>query len=303
VKKLLLALLALGSLAVAAPASAAPANQTVVITPADLATTSAQATAAAQPWFFYNDQTGAIDAALGTIVTGPATPPAGVASARITVTGDQRRALATYRFAGTQLATITTLAYSTYNPTAGNGGASNRAASLQINVDFNNTDVAQGRLLFFPRDNGTVVQNQWQEWNATANGNAIWRYSGANWPGTAIAGSTPRTWSDILATYPGIRVRVTDAWLGLTVGEPYADGYTENIDRVRFGTAAGITTFDFELVKLAETVKPPVQGGKGGTKLIALQRCMKGGWQDLRRADNSTFKNQGMCIRYANTGR
>jgi hypothetical protein len=29
------------------------------------------------------------------------------------------------------------------------------------------------------------------------------------------------------------------------VGEPYADGYTENIDAIKFGTA-GVTTYDFE---------------------------------------------------------
>lgn len=31
--------------------------------------------------------------------------------------------------------------------------------------------------------------------------------------------------------------------------------------------------------------------------------CKKGGWQDLYRADGSTFKNQGDCIQYVNTGK
>jgi hypothetical protein len=31
--------------------------------------------------------------------------------------------------------------------------------------------------------------------------------------------------------------------------------------------------------------------------------CKKGGWQSLERADFSTFKNQGDCIQYANTGK
>jgi hypothetical protein len=30
------------------------------------------------------------------------------------------------------------------------------------------------------------------------------------------------------------------------VGEPYFDGYTENIDAFKFGTSAGTVTFDFE---------------------------------------------------------
>jgi hypothetical protein len=31
--------------------------------------------------------------------------------------------------------------------------------------------------------------------------------------------------------------------------------------------------------------------------------CKKDGWQDLHRADGSTFKNQGDCIQYVNTGK
>jgi len=32
-------------------------------------------------------------------------------------------------------------------------------------------------------------------------------------------------------------------------------------------------------------------------------QCKNGGWQTLRRANNSTFKNQGDCIQYVNTGK
>lgn len=32
-------------------------------------------------------------------------------------------------------------------------------------------------------------------------------------------------------------------------------------------------------------------------------QCKKGGWQNLARADGTTFKNQGDCIQYANTGK
>ena len=33
------------------------------------------------------------------------------------------------------------------------------------------------------------------------------------------------------------------------------------------------------------------------------EKCKKGGWMDLTRADGSTFKNQGDCIQYVNTGK
>jgi hypothetical protein len=31
--------------------------------------------------------------------------------------------------------------------------------------------------------------------------------------------------------------------------------------------------------------------------------CKKGGWQELTRGDDTTFKNQGDCIQYVNTGK
>ncbi|MEX2372839.1 MAG: hypothetical protein WD800_03475, partial [Dehalococcoidia bacterium] len=35
----------------------------------------------------------------------------------------------------------------------------------------------------------------------------------------------------------------------------------------------------------------------------AKDACKKGGWSTLERADGSTFKNQGQCIKFVNTGR
>src|SRR4051812_13303743 len=66
-----------------------------------------------QGWLFYNDETDVVDNSLGTFVTGPGVAPIGVGSAQISVTGSQRRNLATYQFSGTPLATLTTLKFST----------------------------------------------------------------------------------------------------------------------------------------------------------------------------------------------
>ncbi len=33
------------------------------------------------------------------------------------------------------------------------------------------------------------------------------------------------------------------------------------------------------------------------------EQCKKSGWQVVTRTDNSTFKNQGDCVQYFNTGR
>lgn len=229
------------------------ADSTHVVMPGDMATNIADVIAHPTSWFFYNDETDTIDNTLGSFVTGPSTPPTGVGSVQISVTGTQRRNLATYQFSGTALADITTLAFSTFNPSIGNGGSANRSGYLNFNVDFNGTDTWQKRLVYVPSDNGTVVQDSWQEWDTINGGAALWKYSGSTWPGTVIPGTTSRTWSDILSSYPGVRIRVTDSWLGVRVGEPYADGYTENIDAFKFGTASGVTTFDFDVETIAPT--------------------------------------------------
>lgn len=197
-------------------------------------------------WFFWNDENDTINNTLGSFVTGPAPAPLGTGSAQIGVSGSQRRNLATYQFAGTPLADINTLRYSTYNASATNGGHPNAAGYLQFNVDFNGSDTWQSRMLFLPADNGVITQNAWQEWDTIGNGTTLWRYSGGTWPGTGTPGTTPRTWSNILASYPGVRIRVTDSWLGVRVGEPYSLGYVENIDAIKFGTANTLTFFNFD---------------------------------------------------------
>ncbi len=220
-------------------------------------------------WLFYNDGAPAVpgpaspegpDPTCGSFVSGPGTTPLGTGSAQVTVSGERRCSLATFQFSGTPLAAIDTLAYSTYNPSAGNGGSPTRSGYLQFNVDFNGTDTWQRRLLYLPNDNGTVIQNNWQEWDTINGGAALWRYSGGTWPagigepGTT-PGTTPKSWNTILTTYPGVRMRVTDSFLGIRVGEPYTDGYTENIDAFKFGTTAELQIFDFEPAT-SQTVTP-----------------------------------------------
>lgn len=245
-KKIYKSLLISFSLVIAATFTTHAADSTVVVTPPSMATSILDVVARPTSWLFYNDETDVIDNTLGSFIAGPSTPPVGAGSVQISVSGTQRRNLATYRFSGTPLADITTLKFSTYNPSAGNGGSVDRSGYLHFNADFNGTDTWQRRLVFVPSLNGTVVQNSWQEWDAIQGGDAKWLYSGDTWPVTGEPGTSTKTWTQVLADYPGVRVRVTDSFLGVRVGEPYADGYTENIDAFKFGTAAGITTFDFD---------------------------------------------------------
>lgn len=277
----LVAGLALTGVLSATPALVTAAESAVTtVTPADLEDNKLEAMSNGK-WFIYNDENDTINNTLATFVVGPETPPLGEDSVQISVDGTERVNLATYRFSGTPLAEITELEYSTYNASAGNGGSANRSGYLQFNVDFNDTDTWQRRLVFLPTDNGTVIQDEWQAWDAIQDGEAKWRYSGPTWPGTAISGTTPRTWDDILASYPGVRVRVTDSFMGVRVGEPYADGYTENLDAFVFGTGAGSTAFDFEL-------EPE----------LTKEACKNGGWMSFV---SMNFKNQGQCVSHVMT--
>lgn len=274
------------------------AQNTVVVTPATL-NGACLAVALANPisewcfvkypsgWLLYNDETDVGDPTLGAFVAGPGTVLHGVGSMAISVSGTQRRNLTSYQFTGTTLADITTMKFTTYNPSAGNGGSANRSAYLNFNVDFDGSDTWQRRLVFVPRTNGTVIQDAWQEWDAISGGTALWTYSGSTWPVTGGTGTTPKTWAQILADYPGVRIRVTDAHLGLRVGEPYADGYTENISSFTFGTAGGTTVYDFEPWVTATT----------------LDQCLKGGWMGVARVDGLSFKNQGDCVSYVRNGK
>ena len=156
----------------------ASSSTTVVVTQSDL-TPVPNAT----DWFFFQDLDNTINNSLGSFVTGPGTAPGGDGSAQISTAGSSRPNLATYQFGGTVLANLTELKFSTYNPSAGNGGPSSRSAYLQFNVDFNGSDLWQNRLVYVPRNNGTVVQDSWKEWDAISGGNALWGYSrNTTWP-------------------------------------------------------------------------------------------------------------------------
>ncbi|MDB5225503.1 MAG: exported protein of unknown function [Candidatus Adlerbacteria bacterium] len=243
-------------------------NSTIVVRAADLETQTDRFLAAdnnSGKWFFYNDENDTINNALGSFVSGPA-GSLGDGSVQVSVTGTERRNLATYAFGGVQLSAIKTLKYSTYNPSAGNGGDANRSGYLNFNVSFDGSNIWQRRLVFVPANNGAVVQNSWNEWDAIQNGSAKWSYSGATWPTTAqaeagVSGTTLKTWNEILVDYPDAEILDGDSFLGVRVGEPYADGYTENIDKFVFGALNGSTlttkTFNFEPTQIQ---KPTLLG-------------------------------------------
>jgi len=195
-------------------------------------------------WFGYNDENDTIDNALLDFVVGPDNPPDGVGSVQMTVTGTQRHNVATYQFAGTPLDDITELKFTTFNPT--NANYPNGSGYLHFNIDFTGTsDAFQGRIGFVPDQNGNVKPDQWQEWDAIRTGAAQW-FSSRAWPApNPQPAFSLKSWDQILADYPAARIKATDAFLGIRVGEPYPDGFTGNIGSFTFGTSE-TQVFDFE---------------------------------------------------------
>ncbi|MGD9890563.1 MAG: right-handed parallel beta-helix repeat-containing protein [Dehalococcoidia bacterium] len=210
---------------------------TVVVTPSNL-----------QGWGFL-DESPTTPPPPGTgsasFVTGPATPPLGTGSARLTVNDTGRYNLVTYAHAGTRLDAITALSYSTYRT----AGGSALAASLQLNFDSDLTDTNidwQGRLIYEPYHAHTVNPGVWQTWNTQDNA------AGGNWwfsDGTLSATCSQAvtcTWSQVVTAFPNGGIRVTDGALLLRAGGPWAGGFDGNVDALTIGVSGSNTTYNFE---------------------------------------------------------
>ncbi|MBK7513903.1 MAG: carboxypeptidase regulatory-like domain-containing protein [Chloracidobacterium sp.] len=185
----------------------------------------------------------------------PAGAPLGLGSARLTTTAGgagSNKSIYTPQFAGTKLADITALRYSTYA-----AGAS-APASLQFNVDFDVTDNShlwQGRVNYVPSMNGTVTPNTWQEWNAFTG--KFWYSSGSVPPGNTNQACTIAnggcTIAEMLADHPNMGVHAALNPDGVTADPGYAffgfyavENSNANVDKFVIGTVSSNLAFDFE---------------------------------------------------------
>lgn len=241
---------------------------TTTIKTANLATSFGDVAGDVTKWFFFNDENNTIDNSIGALVVGPNPNILGDGSSEMSVTGTQRRNIATYQFKDVKLSDITTLRFSTYSQ---GSSVSERSAYLHFNVDFNNTDTWQRRLVYLPSENGAVVNGVWQTWDAIDSGNAKWTWSGYEGNGNTWPDGNPnryRTWNEIKTAFPNAQTRSTDSFLGFRVGEPYADGFTGNVDYVIMGIKAGTNThthaYDFEPTVTPPTITTTSTGGGGG---------------------------------------
>lgn len=184
--------------------------------------------------------------------------------------------------AATALSSVTELAYDTRQVSASFAGGD---ASYQLQVCLggatSTTCTGFTTFVYEPYQNGVVVPDIWQSWDVDAG--QFWSSRNYDDGGTctvsAGAGGPP------FYTLAGIQAACPNAVavkFGVNVGS-FNPSYDVYADMVNFNG----TTYDFEPFVVPTNAS----------------QCKNGGWQSLRRPDGSTFKNQGDCIQFVNTGR
>ncbi|HKQ50721.1 MAG TPA: hypothetical protein VJT74_00030 [Pyrinomonadaceae bacterium] len=250
-----------------------------VVTETEIAR-QAEDTPPTKNWVLYTRNAGT-----GTFRVGPATPPSGVGSLEtVTPTGADKVTLFNFDHVGTSLADIDKMSYATYRAS---GASPNQVPAINIQVDINGGTLNPGEfttLVFEPVYNtaqGAVQDGVWQTWDAYNGGNAIW-WSSRAIPGVCAADCFV-TWDTIIAANPNATI-VGGFGINQGSGNP---ALTASSDVLTIGSGGECITYDFEPYKVATTAS----------------QCKNGGYNSVKRADGSSFKNQGDCIQYVNTGK
>ena len=255
----------------------AAVDQTILVTESDIVR-QPENTPPAGTWVLYTRLAGT-----GAFRIGPTTPPLGLGSIEFaTPTGADKVTLFNYEQVGTPLSEVSSMSYSTFRT----AGALQQVAALNIQVDHNGPAAPGGftTLVFEPVYNpsqGPVVSGVWQSWDAYQGGNAMW------WSTQPIPGAQSTnfrvSWNDIVALNPNAYIL---GGFGVNEGSGNPALVTA-VDALHFDTPNRSVTWNFEPFRV------PTSGDD----------CKKYGWQNLRRTDGTTFKNQGDCVSYGNTGR
>jgi hypothetical protein len=206
------------------------------------------------------------------------TTPSGIGALHLT-TDSTNQAKAQYiKEVNLPLSDVTELSYYTKQNSA---SFPDGDPSFQLIVNLNGDDGGYTTFVFEPYENGGgVVPGTWQSWDVDAG--QMWSsrtvICGTNTI-TAGAGGPPfYELGDIEAACPNAVV----IGIGVNVGS-FNPSYDTEADLVSLNG----TAYDFEPYAVATD----------------SDGCKKDGWQTLSSADGSSFKNQGDCIQYVNTGK
>jgi hypothetical protein len=236
----------LAALATAAVAAAA----TIVVSPGHL-----------DGFTVNNDTCGAATTGSVSFVSGPATPPLGTGSVKLTVgsNGDSYPTLRQSGYNGVPIANLTAFSYSTYVEHTGSGG---QAPYIDLKVDYTGDGQADDTLTFEPiyQTGQPVALNTWQTWNAL---------DGRWWSDNA--GGPPPFFSlpQYLAAHPTAKI-VNTATGGVRLAAGCGGAAWTNFvgyaDALTIGISGSSNTFNFE----------PRSAGPGPNPNHKVTICHKG---------------------------
>lgn len=221
-----------------APGSITPDNGgTTVVNQNDLVTTFGALAGNPDAWFFYNDVNDSI-MTIDQFAPNGENHMASVAGAEgakmLLDNADARYNIATYKYNDVKLSDITTLKYRAYDATSDSD-----VPYLHFNVDFDNSNTWQRRLVYVPGQAGNpaIPVGAWTEVDAIQGGAAMWTWSGYasngnKWPDNNV--NEYRSWNDIKAAFPNAETRSTDSWLGIRDGQGGPLGATDYVDWFQF---------------------------------------------------------------------
>jgi hypothetical protein len=171
--------------------------------------------------------------------------------------GDSAPQLVDQALAGTQLAAIKTLSYSTLGTLIAGPTLAGQLPYLVLTLDLNNDGVEDDSIVFEPiyqhgyrsdlPDQGPIQVGAWQRWDAAAGG--WWSFSGN------LAGASPgfgvKSLKQILAAAPDARIvqanTIPAGGLRVVIGVRNApDHLVGSVDGLTIDTGTGATTYDFE---------------------------------------------------------
>ncbi|MBL8181931.1 MAG: carboxypeptidase regulatory-like domain-containing protein, partial [Blastocatellia bacterium] len=216
-------------------------NTNITVTPSDML-----------GWSFVQENAGV---ASGRMMTGPATPPLGTGSARITVDATAGQAFMKDAYSGVRFADITALSYSAYQHSGANPSIH---ATLAFDVDSDVTDGIngyQGRIVYEPYNDpaNTFTPATWQTFDAMSPTAKFWGSSGSGVRPLTVAcpQSAPCTKAQILTLFPnlGIRNNVPMTSIGrviFKVGSGAAPGLDASVDNLVIGVNSVNDTYNFD---------------------------------------------------------
>jgi len=252
----------------------------VVVTESDIAR-QVENTLPTNNWVFYTRP----GTSTGAFVSGPENPPLGVGSFKVsTPLVTDKAILFNYDHINTRIADISAISYATYHDPASTA-PSYQLPSINIEIDKNGGLFVPGdymTLVYEPVYNvaaSTLLSGDWRTWNTIP---GIW------WATREIIRADGSicapfvcyiSWSDIVAAMPNATIL---GGFGINQGSG-STGLIAATDALAIAYNGDSWTYDFEPFR-APTSK---------------EECKDGGWRTLKKADGSSFKNQGECIKYS----